>query len=84
VTAFRIIGLVVAAHSVLLDVAVGAEVHQVVVTVGGADRARGRVPAGRGASPVGQGGMICRVKHATRQGNLGGNAAKPGPQVKSF
>lgn len=35
-TAFRIIGLVVAAHSVLLDVAVGAEVHQVVVTVGGA------------------------------------------------
>lgn len=35
-TAFRIVGIAVRLHSVVLEVAMAGEVHRVVVTVGGA------------------------------------------------
>ena len=65
-TVFRIIGLVVEAHSVAHSVAMGAEVHQVVVTVGGAVM----VPAGLARHPL-RDDIEAEVREVAAQARLG-------------
>lgn len=64
--AWRIVGLVVAVHGTALEVAVGADVHGVLVTWGGACR----VPCGLALHPM-RGDIEAECQQVAAQARLG-------------